>query len=88
MKTVMFMKKLDIRIKRITELLPLHRSTAYRKLRAERQKIRNKRKIGKGLKEGVKVMIVESKAKVISLTAYGRIDEIALKYPFYDYRRT
>ena len=74
MKTVLFMKELGIKIKRIAELLPISKSTIYRKQRLMNQKLMNRS---------------SESSNVNSLNNFlkQRINEIALKYPSYGYRR-
>ncbi len=66
MKAVLFMKELGIKMKRIAELLPISKSTIYRK-----QKLINH----------------SSKSSNFNNLLKQRINQVALKYPFYGYRR-
>ncbi len=74
MKAVLFMKRLGIKMKRIAELLPISKSTIYRKQRLMKQKLMNHSP-------------ESSNVNSLNNLLKQRISEIALKYPFYGYRR-
>ena len=75
MKAVLFMKELGIKMKRIAQLLPISKSTIYRKQRLMNQKLMNHSSKS------------SSNFNSLNNLLKQRINEIALKYPFYGYRR-
>ena len=74
MKAVLFMKELGINMKRIAELLPISKSTIYRNQRLMNQKLMNRSSESSNLNS-------------LNNFLKQRINEIALKYPSYGYRR-
>ncbi len=74
MKAVLFMKELGIKMKRIAELLPISKSTIYRKQRLMKQKLMSHSS-------------ESSNFNNFNNFLKQRINEIALNYPFYGYRR-
>jgi putative transposase len=74
MKAVLFMKKLNIKTKRIAQLLPISKSTIYRRTKVEKQ-------------EKQELHSNSPKSSSFNNLLKQRINQIALKYPFYGYRR-
>jgi putative transposase len=74
MKAVLFMKELGIKMKRIAELLPISKSTIYRRTKVKKQ-------------EEQRLLSHSFKDADFNTLLKQRINQIALKYPFYGYRR-
>ena len=90
MKAVLFMKELGIKVKRIAELLPISKSTIYRKSK-NKSNLKNdngrRNSISSNNKKIYGTTPVNNTRSELNKLLMEKINELALKYPFYGYRR-
>ncbi len=86
MKVVLFMKELGIKVKRIAELLPISKSTIYRKSKNNPKNNSNARNRSNDTNKKIEGSSGNTRYELNKLLM-KRINELALKYPFYGYRR-